>query len=50
MAGKENTAMSKEVKEEENFRKEGTEGFGKEGTVRTRCYRRPSKIRAEKGS
>ena len=50
MVGKENIAMSKEVKEEENFRKEGMESFGKEGIVRTKCYRGPSKIRAEKGS
>lgn len=50
MVGKENAAMSKEIKEEENFRKEGVESLGKEGIVRTRCYRRSSKIRAEKGS
>ena len=47
---KEKVAMSKEVKERENFRKEGVVSFKKEAIVRTGCYRRPSETRTEKGS
>lgn len=42
MVGKEKVAMSVEVKDGENFKKEGI--------VRTRWYRRPHEIRTEKGS
>lgn len=42
--------MPLEIKEGEISRKEVVMSFKKEGTVRTKCYRRPSEIRTEKGS